>query len=49
LRSIDLDVIDPNGELYDFLNVDWSMTLEVEYEVDIIEGSYVSSRTGYAG
>lgn len=49
LRSLDLSVIDPEGEFYDFLNVDWSMTLEIEYEVDVIQGSYVSSRTGFAG
>lgn len=46
LTHVDLKVVDGKGEPYDFMNTDYSLTLEVEYEVDVVRGTQISSRTG---
>ena len=46
LFFIDVEVVDPDGELFDFNNTDHSFSLEITNIVDIVKGTNVSSRTG---
>lgn len=48
LRQLELEVLTPNGELYEFLNEDYSLTLEVQEILDVVKYTQVSSRTGIA-
>ena len=46
LDHLDIEIVDPQGELFEFNNIDHSLSLEITSYVDIVKGSGVSSRTG---
>ena len=46
LDHLDIEIVDPQGELFEFNNIDHSFSLEITSYVDIVRGSGVSSRTG---
>ena len=46
LDKLDIQILDPEGELYEFNNSDFSFSLEIAEVIDIVEGTAVSSRTG---
>jgi len=46
LDNLDIEIVDPKGELFEFNNTDHSFSLEITSYVDIVKGSGVSSRTG---
>ena len=46
LFFIDVEIVDPDGELFEFNNTDHSFSLEITTIKDIVKGTNVSSRTG---
>jgi hypothetical protein len=48
LRELELEVLTPDGKPYEFLNEDYSLTLEVSEILDVVKYTQVSSRTGIA-
>jgi len=46
LDKLDIQIVDPEGELYEFNNSDYSFSLEIAEVIDVVEGTAISSRTG---
>ena len=46
IDHLDLTVVDPKGELFEFNNVDYSLSVRIVYFVDAPSGTNVSARTG---
>lgn len=46
LDSLTVEIRDPDGELFEFNNANFSFTVRITEVIDIIEGSGISSRTG---
>ena len=43
---IDLTIVDPRGQFYEFNNVDYSLSLKIFYYVDAPDNTNISARTG---
>lgn len=46
LSYLDVEVVDPLGELFEFNNTDHSFSIEITSMIDTVKGSNLSSRTG---
>ena len=46
LSKLEIQILDPEGKLYEFNNSDFSFSLEIAEVIEIVEGTAISSRTG---